>query len=373
MRRRRSGRRAGVASVVGLAAALLALLLAAPRAQAADDAALAAYRGPRAGWPAAQVDPGVAFVELGPLPDAPVSTPRQRAQAALGRALFADPRLSASGRIACASCHDPAQGWSVDQPVATGIDGRRGRRNPPDLRQAGAYAPHGPWGWDGRGRTLAAQSLAPLLDPDEMGNASVQAVLARLQGPHALPGPAARLTLETLGEALAAHVLQAGVDSAKAAPTRYERFLRGERGLLTQQEVQGLHLFRTRARCVNCHHGPWLSDGLFHNLRLSSFGEPAEDRGRQRVSGRPEDTGAFRTPSLRRVAESPPYLHNGLIVDLEGVLRLYQRGGGEVWARNAAEAAQPLYPHAARLSPLIRPLELSAEEQAALAAFLRTL
>ncbi|KQP49856.1 cytochrome-c peroxidase [Pseudorhodoferax sp. Leaf274] len=349
------------------AAALCALLLAAPHAQADDDAALAAYRGPPSGWPAAQIDPGVAFVELAPLPDTPRATPRQRAQAALGRALFADPRLSASGRIACASCHDPARGWSVDQPVALGIDGRRGRRNPPDLRQAGAHVPHGRWGWDGRGRTLAAQSLAPLTDPDEMGNASVQAVLARLQ---ALPGPAARLTPASLGAALAAHVLQAGAD---ASPTRYERFLRGERTALGPQELRGLHLFRTKARCVQCHHGPWLSDGLFHNLRLSSFGEPAEDRGRQRVSGRPEDTGAFRTPSLRRVAQSPPYLHNGLVASLEGVVRLYMRGGGEVWARNAAEAAQPLYPHAARLSPLIRPLDLSDDEQAALVAFLRTL
>jgi cytochrome c peroxidase len=344
--------------------ALLALLAISQCLQAADDAVLAAYRGPVSGWPAAQVDPGVAFVELGPLPDAPPPTPRQRAQAALGRALFADPRLSASGRIACASCHDPARGWSVDQPVAQGVDGRRGRRNPPDLRQAGAHAR---WAWDGRGATLAAQSLAPLTDPDEMGNASVQAVLARLQ---ALPGPAASLTPETLGEALAAHVLQIGSD---AAPTRYERFLRGERGLLTPQELQGLHLFRTKARCVNCHHGPWLSDGLFHNLRLSSFGEPAEDLGRQRISGRAEDTGAFRTPSLRRVAQSAPYMHNGLFAQLKGVLHFYMRGGGEVWARNAAEAARPLYPHAARLSPLIRPLDLSAEDQAALVAFLRTL
>ncbi|MGC3986360.1 MAG: cytochrome c peroxidase [Pseudorhodoferax sp.] len=347
--------------------AVLLALLAGPPSRAADEAVLAAYRGPPSGWPAAQVDAGVAFVELGPLPDAPARTPQQRALAALGRMLFADPRLSACGRIACASCHDPARGWSVDQPVATGIDGRPGRRNPPDLRQAGA---HRQWGWDGRGRTLAAQSLAPLLDPDEMGNASVQAVLARLQ---ALPGPAASLTPETLGEALAAHVRAAGVESAKAAPTRYERFLRGERGLLTPQELRGLHLFRTTARCVNCHHGPWLNDGLFHNLRLSAFGEPAEDRGRQRASGRPEDTGAFRTPSLRRVAQSPPYMHNGLFPSLEGVLRFYVRGGGEVWARNAEQAAQPLYPHAARLSPLIRPLALDAADQAALAAFLRTL
>lgn len=177
-------------------------------------------------------------------------------------------------------------------------------------------------------------------------------------------------TASALGEVLAAWLRQAGTTEG---PSRFARFVSGETGELTDRELQGLHLFRTRARCANCHFGPWLSDGRFHNLLISSFGEPARDDGRHGVTSRPADIGAFRTPSLHRVADSPPYMHSGLFAGLEGVIRLYARGGGEIWARNATEAAHPLFPHAAHPSPQLKPVDLTEEEVAALAAFLRTL
>ena len=155
--------------------------------------------------------------------------------------------------------------------------------------------------------------------------------------------------------------------------TYFDRFARGDRAALTDMALAGLHLFRTRARCANCHFGPWLTDEGVHNLRLSFFGEPAQDLGRHAATQAAEDAGRFRTPSLRHVASSAPYMHDGLFPTLEGVVNFYDRGGGEVRARNAAEAARPLYREAARLSPHIRPLGLTAQEKAALAAFLRTL
>lgn len=333
----------------------------------------ALYRRPSPEWPRAWVDAGIPFVELGTPPPPSRPTTRQAAQARLGEALFRDPRLSATGEVACSSCHDPGAGWSVTTPTAVGVNGHRGRRNPPDLRQVRAHR-HG--GWDGRGENLASQSLAPLTDPREMGHADLASVLARLAS---LPGTAPAFgqlygpgppTAAALGEVLATWLEQAG---RRDPPSRFARFVGGEVDALSDQEIRGLHLFRTRARCANCHFGPWLSDGRFHNLLISSFGEPARDDGRYGVTSRPADVGAFRTPSLHRVAESPPYMHSGLFATLEGVIRLYARGGGEVWARNATEAAAPLHPHAARPSPQLKAVDLGDDEIAALAAFLRAL
>lgn len=333
----------------------------------------AAYRRPAAQWPPATIDPGVTFVELGAPPDDPAPGPRQQALAALGARLFVDPMLSVNGQLACLSCHQPAQGGSVATATGAGAHGHRGRRNPPDLRQARAHAQ---WGWDGRHASLQQQSLSPLTDPLEMANPALDAVLRRIGQRPDYAAAFARLngtgqpSAEQLGEALASHVLEIG---RQAPRSRFMRFVNGAADQLSAQEIHGLHLFRTRARCANCHFGPWLSDGRFHNLRLSSFGEPARDDGRHAVTGQPADIGSFRTPSLHHVSQSPPYMHNGLFRSLDGVIRLYRRGGGEVWARNASEAADPLYRHAARLSQQIRPLDLDDDEIAALVAFLKAL
>ncbi|MFE1599544.1 cytochrome-c peroxidase [Methylobacterium sp. ID0610] len=329
-----------------------------------------AYAGPPERWPAAWIEPGVAFVELGARLPLPRPDPAGQRRAALGARLFHDPTLSVDGRLACAGCHDPAQGWTVPTPTARGHRDRLGRRNPPGLRTAAARSR---WGWDGRHSALARQVLAPLTDPDEMANAALDPVLGRLA---ADPGSAARfaeafpgagISADTLSAALVAYL--AGLDG----PTRFDRFAAGDSAALSDREIAGLHLFRTKARCANCHFGPLLTDERFHNLRLSAFGEPAQDLGRFAVTGEPEDAGRFRTPSLRHVGETAPYGHAGLLATLAGIVNLYDRGGGEVWARNAAEAARPLHAPAARLSPLIRPLGLTRDEKAALVAFLGTL
>jgi len=313
----------------------------------ASDTLRHAYTQPTARWPAPWIDPGVDFTELAPAPIAAPLTRAQRRQAVQGQRIFFDRRLSATGTIACADCHRPGQGWTVNTPLAPGQAGQGGRRNPPALHTAAARR-H--WGWDGAGTSLARRSLVPLADPAEMGPVSLGEAEAR-----------------AIGEALAAY--QRTLDS----PTRLDRFLRGDAAALSDQQIHGLHLFRTKARCINCHHGPLLTDERFHNLGISSFGERSQDLGRFDATGRCEDAGAFRTPSLRHVARTAPYMHSGLFRTLEGVIHLYTRGGGEVRARNAREAAHPLFPCASRLSPHIRPLALTAEEAAALRAFLLAL
>lgn len=354
-----------------LATALLPALAAPPpRTDLTPDALRQAYTRAPAEWPAPWIDAGVPFVELAPAPRPPTPTARERREATLGARLFADRRLSADARVACADCHQPGHGWSVPTPVASGLGGQPGRRHPPGLHTVAARRL---LDWDGRSRSLTARSLAPLTDPREMGNATLGEVLARVQAEpdhaaalRALDGRAA-LTPQRLGELLAA--FQRGLDR----PTRFDRFLRGEHEQLGPLELRGLHLFRTKARCVNCHFGPLLSDEQFHNLGISFFGEPSQDLGRHDITGRCEDVGRFRTASLRHVARRPPYMHNGLFRTLRGVIHLYQRGGGEIRARNAAEAAHPLFPCAATLSPRLQPLPLDPGEVEALLAFLRAL
>lgn len=335
---------------------------------AADLRAL--YGRPRSAWPPATIDVGVAFVELAPLERKPAPSGQAALAAKLGERLFFDRLLSPSGRIACSNCHDPLRGWGDGLAVSTGEAGRQGSRNATALYSA-AYRTS--WGWDGAGKALATQVLRPLFDSREMGHAEPRPLLEQLTADetyrrlfHAAYGDGP-ITTERLGDALAGFL--AGLEE----PTRFDAFAGGDTGQLTDDELQGLHLFRTKARCANCHFGPLLTDESFHNLRLSSFREPSEDLGRYHVAGEPEAIGHFRTPSLRHVSKTAPYMHNGLFPTLAGVLNLYARGGGEVWARNAQEAAHPLYPAAARLSRHIRPLTLSPAEKAALLAFLQTL
>ena len=344
----------------------LALLAPMPAAEADDGAGLRAlYARPAAQWPAAHVDDTVAFVELGALELKPTV---DGAQSRLGARLFHDPLLSKSATRSCASCHDPSKGWSDGRilPPGAPLSGR----HVPSLYTAGYRTV---FGWDGAATSLQRQSLRPLLDRDEMGNPDLAAVVDRLRSTPAY-GPLfaeaygeAAINGERIANALAA--FQARLEKE----TRFDTFVRGGYAALTDREIRGLHIFRTKGGCANCHFGPLLTDERFHNLGLSAFREPREDLGRYRVTGRPEHAGQFRTPSLRHVGRTAPYMHSGLFASLEGVVNFYARGGGEVWPRSAAEAQAPLHHHVSRVDPLLRLLTLDAEERAALVAFLEAL
>lgn len=357
----------GMSRLALLLGALLGLLVLAQDSTAPSDADLRrAYAGPPAQWPRPWLDGDVVFIEFGAPPPLPVPAPDL---ARLGARLFRETALSADHTIACASCHDPASGFTIPQKVGHGVGGAAGRRNPPSLVTTARRAT---LDWDGATADLAARVLMPLTHPREMALPHAEDVAPRLTIAgygadfaavfgDATPRP------DTLAAALVAYLLTLDTD------TRFDRFLNGDGAALSDQELRGLHVFRTKARCANCHFGPLLTDEGFHNLRLSSFGEPAQDLGRINVSGKADDAGRFRTASLRAIGASAPYMHNGLFPTLEGVINLYDRGGGEVWARNRAEAERPLQREAARLSSHIRPLGLTGAEKAALAAFLRAL
>ena len=138
---------------------------------------------------------------------------------------------------------------------------------------------------------------------------------------------------------------------------------------MSNEAIQGLHLFRTKARCINCHNGPLFSDGDFHNIGLTYYQRPFEDLGRYNITKKPADVGRFRTPSLREVMLTRPWMHNGLFDDMEGIINMYNAGGAK--ARPKGEQVNdPLYP---KLDPLLKPLHLTPQERESVVAFLQTL
>ncbi|MCY1276100.1 tryptophan tryptophylquinone biosynthesis enzyme MauG [compost metagenome] len=344
----------------------------APRPSQADYACLrAAYTRPPAQWPTPTVDADVAWQELGPLPErapSPPDNPFSEAKAALGEKLFFDPRLSRSGQIACASCHEPDLAFADGRRVSFGHDRAAGRRNAPSIVTSGLI---GPLFWDGRAPTLEAQALMPVIDPLEMAF-SIDELMTRLRGlPEYPPLFAAAFPHTPLdaGQIAAALASYQRTLVSKARNTPFERFLRGRHEQLSDQQLHGLHLYRTQARCLNCHFGPALSDGQFHNAGMTYYGRKYQDLGRYEVTGRAEDVGRFRTPSLRLVGRSGPWIHNGLFPDLMGVLNFYNVGmprpkPGPLLADDA------LFP---KTDDRFQPLGLERDELLALRAFLDSL
>ncbi len=281
-------------------------------------------------------------------PDNPLTEKKVR----LGRRLFFDPILSADGSVACASCHLPEHGFAGTARVAIGIGGRRTTRNVPSLLNR-AYGQA--FFWDGREATLEAQALRPIENPDEMGTSVADAV-KRLQAHKEYPAlfqAAFRdgVTADNLARALASfeRVLLVG-------DSRVDRFRAGDVKALSDAERHGLWLFESRGRCWHCHSGRNFSDEQYHNTGVS-WGQAPLDLGRYGRTKQDADRGRFKTPTLRGLTHTAPYMHDGSLATLEEVVEFYNRGGGK----------NPC------LDPIIQPLGLSKEEVRDLVAFLRAL
>jgi cytochrome c peroxidase len=337
------------------------------QAKARADELRAAYLMPPREWPKPTLDPGVEHREIGPLPAMthPADNPFSKEKADLGKALFFDGRLSGTGQAACASCHDPDLAWADGRTTSFGHDRKPLRRNAPTVLNAGFAAT---LFWDGRAKSLEEQALAVLANPDEM-RADEKGVVARLEKVREYPDLfAAAFGSPGVSLDRAAKAIACFERTLVGGRSRFDQFLKGKSGALTDAEVRGLHLFRTDARCLSCHNGPTFSDGQFHEVGLSYYGRDAEDRGRGRVTGKPEDTGRFRTAPLRNVGRTGPYMHNG-VFDLDGVLRMYNAGMPTL-RRGERFADDPAFPVK---SPLLKPLGLNRQDLADLEAFLRTL
>lgn len=325
------------------------------------------YSQPSETWPAPHVDEGVEWKELGLLPEMPFpeDNPYTKEKDKLGEVLFFDPRLSGSRQIACASCHDSDLGWADGRTVSFGHERLQLKRNAPSAAFTG-YLPK--LFWDGRAESLEELSLQVIANPDEM-HAAFPQIVERLKTSEDYRARFAEafgdeeINGERIGKAIATFVRT--IDGGNSL---FDRFLRGNENALSDEALRGLHLFRTQGRCMNCHSGPVMSDGKLHNLGLSNYGRPFQDLGQYNITKKPEDVGKFRTPILRNVERTAPYMHNGLF-ELEVVLHLYNTGMFNIRPRKGQED-DPLFPVK---SELLKPLDLSEADQEDIIAFLESL
>jgi len=319
-------------------------------------------------WPAPTVDKGVNFTELGVLPASPINLKNDTVKKIvnLGKILFFDPRLSASNQISCSSCHVPDLNWADGREVSVGHDHAVNTRNAPSLENVWAVKR---LFWDGRAESLEDQAQSPLTSSIEMHQEMkvLPKKLKKIKGYRPLFIAAFgndKITIEQIFKSLADY--QRTIVSRKAD---FDRFLEGNKNALTDQQLVGLHLFRTKARCVNCHNGPLFTDNDFHNVGLTYYGRKYEDLGLYNVTKKAEDVGKFKTPSLRNVMRTGPWFHNGLFGDMDGIMNMYNVGMPVQKVRPEQEK-DPLLP---KNDKLLRGLRLSKAERDAVISFLHAI
>ncbi len=258
----------------------------------------------------------------------PADNPFSEAKRALGEALFHDKRLSVDGSLACASCHERGKGFADGKAQGRGVPGRALKRHTPTLWN---LAWSSPVFWDGRARSLEEQVAGPIESPDEMALPMASAV-ARLAADPAMVRAFAeafpatpRVDAANLAKAIATY------ERTFVSPmTRFDRWIDGDERALSRREVAGFRLFTGKAQCVKCHSGFAFTDYAFHDIGL-----PGDDRGRGAVLRLEVAEHAFKTPGLREIGRSAPYMHDGSLATLDAVIRHYAERRGR-----AADALQ---------------------------------
>jgi len=332
------------------------------------DSIRAIYARPSSLWPKPTIDKGVIFEELGILPSSPIDLSNDSIQriVKLGKTLFFDPRLSGSDQISCSTCHMPNLNWTDGLKVSVGHGLAQNTRNAPSIENVWF---NNSLFWDGRAKNLEEQAQIPLTSEIEMHQDMkiLPKKLGDIKGYKKLFKKAYgddKVTTERIFGSLA--LFQKTVISAK---TPFDRFLEGDKNSLTAQQLQGLHLFRTKARCMNCHHGPLFTDNDFHNLGLANYGKANQDLGLYNATKNPKDSGKFKTPSLRNVMKTGPWFHDGSVKTIDSLMELYNMGM-LVPAYTLAQMDDPLLPKNDRL---LRGIRLSKTEIKALVSFLEAI
>ena len=299
---------------------------------------------------------GITVPDIGPMP-AQVPTPPTNLtylqKVDLGKQLYFDTRLSKNNTVSCAFCHNPGTGFADARQVSIGAFGTAGGRQAPTVYNTGFIPLQF---WDGRAGSLEEQAIGPIHNPVEMAEQHNTVVPKIAKIPeyhkqfHLVFGGGA--SLQHVAEAIAA--FERTIVSQNSS---FDKHVLGDAGSMNEAAVRGLDLFKGKARCILCHNGPNFTDNKFHNIGVPQVGPLKEDLGRFMVTRAEKDKGAFKTPTLRSIVETAPYMHDGAFKTLEEVIDFFDQGGGN-------------NPH---LSPLMKPLGLSSEEKADLREFLTAL
>lgn len=287
------------------------------------------------------------FQPLGEMP-IPEDNPMSPEKIALGETLFKDPRLSGNKTVSCMTCHSPGLGFSNGTPVSAGIEGKLGTRNSLSVLNSGY---HTSFFWDGRAKTLEEQALGPIENPVEMDQ-NLDELIKKLKNVDEYKQQFKQvfndeITKDNLAKAIAAYERTVVMDK-----TPFDDYLAGNDKAISEEAKEGMVLFAGKANCMVCHGGPTLSDNQFHNIGITS-----EDLGRFDVTKKEEDKGAFRTPQLRGLMYTAPFMHSGQFKTLDEVVSFYNKGGDNT----------------PNQSELIKPLNLTKDEEKALVAFLESL
>lgn len=248
----------------------------------------------------------------------PKENPSTPEKITLGKQLYFDPRLSADDTISCASCHDPSKGWSNGEQFATGVGGKKGGRNSPTVINSVYYRFQF---WDGRAGTLEEQALGPIQNPIEM-NMPIEKVVEKLNGIAGYREQFQKIYGTDVNAEGIAKSIAAFERTILSGDAPYDRFKAGDKMAMTESAQRGMKLFFGKAHCSACHSGPNFSDNGFHNIGLNS-----EDVGRFGITKVLGDKGATKTPTLREIAKTAPYMHNGSMKTLEEVVEHYAKGG----------------------------------------------
>jgi cytochrome c peroxidase len=289
----------------------------------------------------------------------PEDNPYSAEKAELGRLLYFDKRVSSDNSVSCASCHAPDKAFTDGQAVSTGIGGQKGGRSAPTVINR-AYSTL--QFWDGRAHSLEDQAKGPIANPIEMtsdktADGAHAATVKRLR---AIPGYVQRFekifgtkefTIDHVAKAIA--TFERLVYSGNAP---YDRYIAGDKQALSEAQVRGMKLFFNKVACDSCHIGFNFTDGSYENVGIG-MDKPKPDLGRYEITKRDEEKGAFKTPTLREIEHTAPYMHDGSLKTLEAVVAHYNKGGiKNPW-----------------LDERIKPLNLSAQDQQDLVAFLKAL
>jgi cytochrome c peroxidase len=285
----------------------------------------------------------------------PEDNPLSESKIALGKKLYFDARLSADNTISCATCHAPDKGFSDGRPTSAGIRSQTGNRNAPTVINRLFSAEQF---WDGRAATLEEQALGPIQNPIEMGH-TLPGMIAHLNGIAGYKDEfqkvfgTAEITPDLVAKAIASYER-----TVLAGNSAFDRYAAGDKTAMSESAVRGMEIFndKDRGNCVTCHAGFNFTDESYHNLGVG-MDRPQPDLGRYTVTKAEADKGAFKTPTLRNIAETGPYMHDGSEVNLRAVVEFYDRGGNP----------NP------QLSKEIRRLNLSERDKQDLVAFLEAL